>query len=155
MALRTRKPASPHVRRGTVAALVAVLLPLIVGVLALALDGGILYLQRQTAQSVADAAALAGAYQLYNGSNFSVAQSAAVAIGSRNGFTIASSNVTSPQTGYIAVSVSSSKPRLFSALWGAGNMSVSASAVARGTTVAYSKAAMLILASSGSSLTLS
>src|SRR5579883_2578886 len=122
MALRTRKPASPHVRRGTVAALVAVLLPLIVGVLALALDGGILYLQRQTAQSVADAAALAGAYQIYNGSDFSVAQSAAVAIGSRNGFTIAPSSVTQPKTGYVAVTVASSQPRLFSAIWGSGTM---------------------------------
>jgi uncharacterized membrane protein len=47
-----------------VAVLVAVLMPVVVGVMALALDGGLLYLQRQTAQSVADAAALAGAYQL-------------------------------------------------------------------------------------------
>ena len=56
-----------------VAVLVALLLPVVVGVMALSLDGGLLYLQRQKAQSAADAAALAGAYQLYNGSNFSVA----------------------------------------------------------------------------------
>jgi hypothetical protein len=50
-----------------VAVLVAVLPPVVVGVTAPALDGGLLYLQRQ-AQSVADAAALAGAYQIDNGS---------------------------------------------------------------------------------------
>ena len=70
-----RIPAIRARAAGSVAALVAVLMPVVVGVMALALDGGMLYLQRQTAQSVADAAALAGAYQLYNGSNFSVAQS--------------------------------------------------------------------------------
>jgi hypothetical protein len=137
------------------AALVAVLMPVIVGVMALALDGGMLYLQRQQAQSTADAAALAGAYQLYNGSNFSVAQSAAIAMGTQNGFTISSSNVTSPQTGYIAVSVTGSTPRLFSALWGSGTMSVTANAVARGTAMPYSTAAILVLATSGSAVTLS
>jgi hypothetical protein len=121
----------------------------------LALDGGLLYVQRQQAQSAADAAALAGAYQLYNGSNFSVAQSAAIAVGVQNGFTIPASNVTSPQSGYIAVSVTASQPRFFSALWGAGTNSVAASATARGTSGAYSKAAILVLASSGTSVTLS
>jgi Flp pilus assembly protein TadG len=145
----------PLRHRGMVAVLVAALLPVVVGVMALALDGGVLYLQRQQAQSAADASALAGAYQLYNGSNFSVAQNAAIAVGAQMGYTIPSSNVTSPQTGYIAVSVSSSQPRLFSAIWGSGNMSVGTGAVARGTSVPYSTAAILILASSGSSLTLS
>jgi hypothetical protein len=132
----------------------AVLLPVVVGVMALALDGGLMYLQRQRAQSVADAAALAGAYQLYNGSNFSVAQSAAVAIGAQNGLTIQSSQVTPPKTGYIAVSVSGSQPRFFSGLWGSGTMSVTASAVARSATEPYSTAALLVLASTGSSVML-
>jgi Flp pilus assembly protein TadG len=136
-------------RRGIVLVLVAVLLPVVIGVMALALDGGLLYLQRQKAQSVADAAALAGAYQLYNGSNFSVAQGAAIAIGTQNGSTIPSSQVTSPQTGYIAVSVTSSKPRCFSALWGAGTMSVTANAVARGINPAGG-AAIIVLAPTGS-----
>jgi hypothetical protein len=103
----------------------------------------------------ADAAALAGAYQLYNGSSFSTAQSAAIAMGKQMGYTIPAADVTSPKTGYIAVSVSASPPRLFSALWGAGTSSVAASATARGTTSAYSKAGILVLASSGSSVTLS
>ncbi len=142
-------------RRGMVLVMAAVLLPVVVGVMALALDGGLMYLQRQKAQSVADAAALAGAYQMYNGSNFTVAQKSAIAIGTQNGYTITSSQVTSPRTGYVAVSVTGSQPRFFSGLWGSGTMSVTASAVARGVSTPYSTAALLVLASSGSSVTLS
>jgi hypothetical protein len=130
-------------------------MPVVIGVMAVSLDGGLLYLHRRQAQSVADAAALAGAYQLYNGSNFSVAQSSAITMGNQNGYTIPSSSVTSPQTGYISVSVTGSQPRLFSAIWGSGTASVTASAVARGTNVAYSKAAILVLAGTGTSVTLS
>src|SRR5262249_32887868 len=125
------------------------LLPVIVGVMALTLDGGLMYVQRQQAQSVADAAALSGAYQLYNGSNFSVAQSSAIAIASQTGFTVPSSNVTQPQTGYIAGPVPAAPPRSFSALWGSGTNSVGASATARGTSSPYSPAAILVLAASG------
>ncbi len=146
-------------RRGMVLVLAAALLPLVVGTMALVLDGGLLYLQRQKAQSVADAAALAGAYQLYNGSNFSVAQSSAIAIGKQNGYTITASQVTSPQSGQIAVSVSGSQPRFFSGLWGSSSLSVAASAVAQGSsgssTTPYSTAALLVLAPTGSSVTLS
>ncbi len=89
----------PCSRRGMVAVLVALLMPVVVGVMALSLDGGLLYLQRRQAQSAADAAALAGAYQLYNGSNFSVAQTSAIAMGTQNGFTIPSTSVTQPADG--------------------------------------------------------
>jgi hypothetical protein len=132
-------------RRGTVAVLVALLLPVIIGVTAIGLDGGLLFLQRRQAQSISDAAALAGAYALYKGSTFDTAKSAAIAIGTQNGVTISDSQVTQPQTGYIAVSVTITHPRCFSALWGAGNMSAIASAVARGKTLAYSTAAILVL----------
>ena len=146
-------------RRGMVLVLAAALLPLVVGTMALVLDGGLLYLQRQKAQSVADAAALAGAYQLYNGSNFSVAQSSAIAIGKQNGYTITASQVTAPQSGQVAVSVSGSQPRFFSGLWGGTGLSVTASAVAQGTlgssSTPYSTAALLVLAPTGSSVTLS
>lgn len=154
--LRTRRTsANRPSRRGAVAALVALLMPVVIGVMALGLDGGMLYLQRQTAQSIADAAALAGAYQLYKGSTLSAAQSAAIAIGTQNGVTITASQVTSPKSGYVAVSVTSSQPRLFSAIWGSGSMSVTATAVARGTNSPYSTAAIIALASSGTSVTLS
>jgi Flp pilus assembly protein TadG len=144
-----------RVRRGTVAVLVALLMPVIIGVTALGLDGGLLILQRRQAQSIADAAALAGAYSLYQGKDFSTAQSAAIAIGTQNGVTITNSQVTQPQTGYVSVTATVTKPRAFSALWGSGNMSASAMAVARGNTQAYSMAALLVLAPTGTGITLS
>ena len=74
-----------------------------------ALDGGVLYLQRRQAQSAADAAALAGAYTMYNTSNFTQAQSRGRRDRhSQNGFTITSANVTQPKSGQVAVTVTSS-----------------------------------------------
>jgi Flp pilus assembly protein TadG len=156
MSAKIETTRSSHPRRGTVAVVVAMVLPLLVGVLAVALDGGLLYLQRRQAQSVADAAALAGAYQLYRGSTDSTAEAASIAIGQQNGVASSSMTVTpGPKNGYLTVTVTSSQPRLFSALWGSGNMSVTAGAVARGTNIPYSTAAILVLASSGTSVTLS
>jgi Flp pilus assembly protein TadG len=140
-------------RRGMVAALLALLLPVVVGVMALTLDGGLLYVQRRQAQSAADSAALAGAYQLYNGLNFSVAQSSAIAVAATSGFSVPSSSVTQPQAGYLSVSVTTSQPRFFSSLWGSSSTSIAAAAVARGTTAPYSKAAVLVLAATGTSVT--
>jgi Flp pilus assembly protein TadG len=117
-------------RRGTVAAIVALTFPLLIGVAALALDGGLLYLQRRQAQSTADAGALAGAYALSQGATFGSAQKTAVAVGSQQGITISSSQVTQPQVGSIAVTVTSTKSRMFSAVFGSGTMSANASATA-------------------------
>ena len=142
-------------RRGTVAVVVALLLPVMIGVTAVGLDGGLLFLQRRQAQSIADASALAGAYAIYSGSNFSTAQSAAIAIGTQNGVTISTSQVTQPQTGYISVTVTVTQPRCFSAIWGAGTMSANATAVACGMANAYSTAAILVLDPSATAITLS
>jgi Flp pilus assembly protein TadG len=117
-------------RRGTVSALIALTLPVIIGVTAVGLDGGLMYLQRRQAQSAADSAALAGAYALYGGATFSAAQTAAATIGSENGITISTSQVTQPTSSTVAVSVTSTKPKAFSAIWGAGNMSATATATA-------------------------
>jgi hypothetical protein len=111
--------------------MVALSMPVLIGVTALGLDAGVLYVQRRQAQTAAEAAALAGAWTIKNGGTFSAAQTAAVAAGSQNGITVSAAQVTQPQTGYIAVSATSTKPKLFSALWGAGNMSATASATAR------------------------
>ena len=116
---------------GNVAAIVALSMPVLIGVTALGLDAGVLFVQRRQAQTAAEAAALAGAWTIKNGGTFSAAQTAAVAAGTQNGITVSASQVTQPQTGYIAVSVTSTKPKLFSALWGAGNMSATATATAR------------------------
>ena len=91
-------------RRGTVAALVGITLPLIVGVTAIGLDGGVMYLQRRQAQSAADSAALAAAYALNNGASFASAQTAAAKIGSENGITITNAQITQPTASTVAVS---------------------------------------------------
>ncbi len=142
-------------RRGMVVVLVALTLPLIVGTMALALDASVLYLQRRQAQTAADAAALAGAYTMYNTSNFSLAQNAAVAIGSQNGFTIPKSNVTQPGSTQVAVTVTSNPPRFFSSLWGNGSLTISTSAIAQtntssSSTTPYSTAAVILLDPSAS-----
>lgn len=141
-------------RRGMVAVLVAVLLPVIVGTMALALDAGVLYLQRRQAQSTADAAALAAAYNYYNTSNFTQAQAAAVAM-SQNGFTVTSANVSQPSSTQFAVKVTGNQPRFFSGLWGTGSLSISANATAQTSsgssgTTPYSTSAVVLLDPSAS-----
>ena len=153
--LMTIRKGGSLARRGTVAVVVALLLPVMIGVTAVGLDGGLLFLQRRQAQSIADASALAGAYRIYSGSNFSTAQSAAIAIGTQNGVTISTSQVTQPQTGYISVTVTVTQPRCFSAIWGSGTMSANATAVACGMANAYSTAAILVLDPSATAITLS
>lgn len=91
-------------RRGSVAAVVAVLLIAVIGILALAIDTGLMFEDRRKSQGVADAAALAAAASLYT--NFysinsayqaaptgpavstyvSAARSAALSVASTNGF---------------------------------------------------------------------
>jgi uncharacterized membrane protein len=117
-------------RRGTVAVLVALSLPVLVGVAAVALDGSTLLVQRRQAQSAADGAALAGAYALSNGSSFSTAQTSAIAVGSQKNITIVAANITQPEAGAVSVTVTSTQPRMFSALWGSGSMAATASATA-------------------------
>ena len=149
-------------RRGSVATLMALSLPVLIGVAALALDGGLLFIQRRQAQTMAEAISMAAAYQLYlNSSNTSGATAAATAMASNYG--LASPTVNSPPTsgpfankaGYVQVSVTTSSNRLFSAIWGAGTTSVSASAVAGSASAPYSTAAVLLLSSSGTAMTLS
>ncbi len=142
-------------RRGMVLALTAILTPVVVGVMAMALDAGVMYLQRRQAQSAADAASLAGAYAIYNGSNFSTAQSTAVSVAMHNGFTIPTSYVTQPSPTQVAVKISSNPPRFFSALWGKGNLEIAASATSQASssssgTVPYSKASVVLLNPSAS-----
>lgn len=146
-------------RRGMVAVMTAVLLPIIIGTMALAFDGGLMYLQRRKAQSVADAAALAGAYHLLKGNNSSeaqsAAQSAAMAVAQQNGMPITTSQVDVSQSGYVKVSVNGTQARFFSGLWGQGSLAVDANAKAVGATVPYSKDSILVLKQTGTSVTLS
>src|SRR5262245_44061548 len=153
MALRACTPRSP--RRGTVTVLVAVCLVALLGVVALALDGGALMTERRHAQATADAAALAAACDLYDnywtnsGADPSgTAASSALATAAANGYT--NDGVTSrvtvnipPQSGfyagvrgYVEVLTEFEYPRSFSNIFANGPIKVTARAVALGAPVA-------------------
>ena len=149
-------------RRGATAAIVAASLPVLIGVAALGLDAGVLLVQRRQAQAMAEGIAMAAAYQLsLNSSNTSAATTAANRLASIYGVTNPiinmppTSGIFANQSGYVQVSVKLTSPKLFSAIWGTGNMSAMASAVAGSGSGAYSTAALLVLNPTGTSVTLS
>jgi hypothetical protein len=135
----------------------------ILGMMALVIDGGLLMAERRHARAVADAAALAGAYSLYN--NYSTdkgldpmgtAVKEAKSIASGNGYTNdgTTSTVTvniPPLSGsfigkssYVEVIVQYNLARQFSAIWGSGTMSVTARSVGRGISSPSSPAILLL-----------
>jgi hypothetical protein len=141
-------------RRGTVAVLVAMSLVVILSVVAIAVDGGTLFVQRRQVQATADAAALAGAADLYDhyfansGQDpDGTAKASALAIASANGF-VDGVNATvtvniPPQSGlyankpgYIEVIIEYHQPRSFSNIFGKGDLPVRARAVALGSAIA-------------------
>jgi hypothetical protein len=142
--------------------LVLLCLAALLGVAAIALDGGMALAERRRAQDVADAAALAAAADLFahyltnqghdvNGT----AAASALTIAAANGYTNDGTHSTvtvrvSPQPpvqpdptiidssgdlkpGYAEVTVQFNEPRFFSALWGQGTIPIQGRAVARGT----------------------
>jgi hypothetical protein len=143
-------------RKGAVVILVAVLLVAMVGVLALVLDGGLLQDDRRGVQAAADAAALAGATELFKnytlitpntnpplwdprGAAASAAQSSATTNGFPNDNTTSTVDVHIPPTsgpftgqqGCVEVIVTFYQKRYFSTIWGTRVIPVRARAVAR------------------------
>lgn len=144
-------------RRGSVTPLTVLCLSLLVGVVALVVDGGTLMEDRRHVQATADAAALAAAADLY--ANYasnqgidlsSSARSSALATAAANGFTndgvqsLVTVNV-APQSyqggpnagkplppGYVEVIIQYNASHLFSGVFGAGTSPVPGRAVARG-----------------------
>jgi hypothetical protein len=138
-------------RRGTITLLVAVLLIAIFGVVAIALDGGLLLDNHRHVQSAADAAALAAADDLFTNYNANdgsdpsgTAATSAKSTASANGFS--NDGVTSTVTvnipptsgsfngkkGYAEVIIQYNQKRNFSSIFGTGDLPVKARAVACG-----------------------
>jgi hypothetical protein len=144
-------------RRGSVIVLVAISLAVVLAFVAIAIDGGGLLEERRQAQAIADAAAIAGAENLFR--NYpankgldpeETAEQRARAIAAANGYSGDGTQSivtvrTSPETytggpnqgkplprGYVEVSVQYNQPRYFSAIFGDGAIPVPARAVARG-----------------------
>ena len=139
-------------RRGNVACLTAVCMLPLLGIAAIALDGGLLMSDRRGAQRAADAAALAAAVDLFNNypSNQGVdvtgsAAKSAVTTATANGFanngTMSTVTVNIPPKsgifagdsgGYAEVVISFNESRYFSRIWGNSSLPVTARAVAHG-----------------------
>jgi hypothetical protein len=152
-------------RRGIVAILVAVALLALLGIVAIALDGGVLEDCKRRVQGAADAAALAAATVFYeNYTQLSVsnpdpggqATAAAQQKATNNGFpnngttTSVVVNIppaSGPFTGkidYAEVIITYQQQRHFSAIWGSTSLPVVARAVARGAWVG-SKDGVIVL----------
>ena len=161
--LRTMRTNSLGRRRAVVVLFVALSLVAIIGVTAVTVDGGLLYLEMRRARATADAAAMAAACDLFanyptnQGSDPSgTARSAALTVAAGNGYANdgAPSTVTVniPPTsgpyagvaGYAEVFVTTKLKRAFSRIWGSDDVPVGARAVARGAWVSPN-AGVLIL----------
>jgi hypothetical protein len=140
-------------RRGIVAVIVATALVAVVGVVAVTVDGGMLYLEMRRVRATADAAAMAAAcdlfknYPTYSGvDHANSAQNAALAVAASNGYpngaphTITvhippKSGTYTGKAGYAEVIVTTKVPRGFSRIWGTDDIPVIGRAVARGAWV--------------------
>ncbi len=158
---------SRSTRRGMITAQVAMSLTVLMGVLAVVLDGGLLLTERRHAQATADAAALAAASDLYFnwytnfGTDPGTAASSAKSVASSNGYandgtrSVVTVNIPPKsgnfinKAGYAEVIVTWNEPRGFSGIFGSGDIPVSARAVAQGL-VSGAPATILLLSSNAS-----
>jgi hypothetical protein len=136
-------------RRGAVVVHIVLCMTALFGIMAVALDGGMMLTERRHAQATADAAALAGAAELFKnalttGAGTGTATTSATTTAAANGYTNdgTTSTVTvnippksgtfKDQTGYVEVIVTYNQARFFSSMWGSSAIPISARAVARG-----------------------
>jgi hypothetical protein len=145
-------------RKGAIIILVAISLAVVLAFVAIAIDGGGLLEERRQAQATADAAAIAGAEDLFRNyprnkgvDTDGTAEERARSIAAQNGYIgdgVRSTVTvrTSPEAytggphqgeeipeGYCEVSVQYNQPRYFSAIFGSGDLPIPARAVARGS----------------------
>jgi Flp pilus assembly protein TadG len=165
-----RRTLSAPLRRrpAKVVVFVALCLTGMVGVVALAVDGGVLLDDQQQLQAAADAAALAAATDLFtnylanqgadsSGTAAQSAQNTAAANNFTNGSNGATVTVNIPpqsgtfsgQAGYAEVIISYMQNRYFSTVFGQSAITVTARAVARGTNKPSVNASILLLDPSG------
>jgi hypothetical protein len=161
-------------RRGIVVPFVALALLGLLGITALAIDGGMLIVDRRDVQTAADAAALAGAIDLYNNWDTNGgtdpnknAQTSATKTATDNGFTDGTNNVTvvvniPPKSGpyantdgFVEVIITMQQQRFFSSVFGSGNITVKGRAVARGAKASSGIGLLVLDPSANNSLHLS
>lgn len=156
------RPNRPRPRRaGAVLVKVAICLPVLIGVLALNLDGGRMYDERRRAQATADAAALAAGADLY--ANYwtnkgadpgETARAAAEQVAVANGYPASAVTVLVPpqsgqyagQAGHAEVRIDTALDASFGRAFTDGGLAVSSRAVARGEPL---KIGIILLRSTG------
>jgi len=79
-------------RRGAALTIAAILVPVLLGAAGIAMDGAYWYQQKRQAQSIADSAAVAGAYAKLDGATDSEVEAVVVAEAERNGYAAAPGN---------------------------------------------------------------
>jgi hypothetical protein len=160
---QTKSSRRPSLRHGKIVVLVALSLIGVMGIVAIAADGGLMLDQRRRVQAAADAAALAAAsdmfknYPTYNGVDTpgtasALAFSTAAADGYNNDQKTSYVTVNIPpkngdhvgQAGYVEVIIEARQSRTFSGIFGGTDLPVKARAVARGRWVAF-KDGILVL----------
>ena len=178
--IRSRATLTSNRRRGAVAALVAICMVPLIGVMAIAIDGGLMLAARRRAQTVADAAAYSAACQLSTNSTTDPtgldingkARAVAVANTKANGFNndgatnkveinippkinLPKSSPYEGLPGYVEVIITTIQPRYFGAVLGSGSTNVGARAVARVSGSSSSAPPSVLLLNSNKSQALS
>jgi len=133
---------SLHRQSGAVAILVAVLLPILLGFMALAIDAGYMFLMKNKMQVAADSAALVAAGSIQHGQGIDVAHTWALTATAANGFTngINSTTVTvsippggtgsfAQDSNYVKVTVQHTSPTFLASIFGITSTLASASAI--------------------------
>ena len=163
MIVSQRPLARPRHRRGAVCVLVAVMLVVLMSVAALSIDGGQLYQTRRKMQTAADAAAEAGAIELFTKYELNrcvdsdgEARASALSLASAHGYGVTGSGSTVAvnippssgafrgKSGYVEAIITSRMPPTFSSIFGRRELLVVTRSVAGGTMIP-SKAGLLIL----------
>jgi len=148
-------------RRGVIAVMFALMLPILVGAVGLGVEVGFWYQHRRDVQTLADAAALAGAYEAQDSAaTSSTITTAATADATRNGYSVSTDSISAANppasgsytsdSGAVSISVSRTVQLLFAGWFlGSSSVTVSASAVATSVT-GGDEACVLALSSSAS-----
>jgi Flp pilus assembly protein TadG len=153
-------------RRGSMCILVAVLLTVLIGITAIAVDGGVLQDNKRRLQATSDAAALAAASKLFQNYPTIVAtntadpggqaKAAALAVAANNGFandgaiTVVTVNIppaSGPFTGklgYAEVIITNAQPRYFSTIFGSSSIPITSRSVALGRWVGSGKGIIVL-----------
>ena len=130
-----------HDEAGQTVVMLVLFLFVIVGMVGAVLDVGAWFRADRQLQSVADAAALAGAQELPSDSG--LATTRAIEYAGRNGGALSAGNVTFPPgavaSDTIAVEVSDSAPTVFTKLFGIESVNVGARATARASAIGEAK----------------